>query len=85
MLEDEEEMQIMGGQDRETMVIKSIKSIEDVWKEVDVKTEPIDADITQTDMTEQLATQVLEPAPYVMGPVTFHALRTDLLKWHVQL
>jgi hypothetical protein len=65
MIEEHEETKIMGGQDRETVVMKSIESIEHAWKEMDVKSEPIDVDEIQTDITEQIETQVLEPVPYV--------------------
>lgn len=36
-LGDEEEIQIIGGQERETVVMQSIKSIEDAWFEVNVR------------------------------------------------
>ncbi len=63
-IEEYEETKIMGGQDRETVVLKSIESIEDAWKKMNIKSEPINVD-EQADVAEQIEPQVMGPVPYV--------------------
>jgi hypothetical protein len=73
----------MVGQDREMVVMQSIKSIEDAWKEMDIKVEPTDEEVAPAHEIEQSVTQVLEPASYVTRSDRISRPPKDLLKYAV--
>jgi hypothetical protein len=50
----EDEVQIIGGDDRETVVLQSINSVEDAWDEGYIKTEPHETKATSEELELQM-------------------------------
>ncbi len=60
MVEDNEEVQIIGGNERESVVMQSIKSIEDAWNDDQVKHEVTEEETVPVEVIEQ-------PEPLAQG------------------
>jgi hypothetical protein len=58
--EDEDEVQFTGGDNQETVVMQSIKSVEEAWYDSHIKQEPYEEEIHQETQEEQVQTALQE-------------------------